>query len=101
MATKKQPQDHKSKSEFAFHIGESRYTLPPSVVAKSKLSGADLMDAALNGEAGQLAYIFKALQAVADKATLAALRALPQVEMLAILRDWGQFGDGDGASLGK
>lgn len=98
----KQPQDRKPPkgAPFVFHDGAGKkFTLPP--VGKATLSGADLMDATLGGEIGQVSYMFKKLQAAGSPEAIAALRAMPEDEMMEVIKAWGEHGDGDGASLGE
>lgn len=100
----KQPQDRKPAkgAPYRFTAAGKSYTLPPVTAGKDALTGRDLRDASVNGEAGQLAYLFKVLEAA--KPTPAALNALydlKQSETLEILIAWGDHGDGDGASLGE
>lgn len=100
-----QPQDHQpAKGEpFKFTDAEGKsHTLPLASSGKSRLSGRDLRDAALGGEVGQVAYMFKLLEAAepSEKA-LDALYAMPQDEMVEVLQAWGEHGDGDGVSLGE
>lgn len=103
MSEIKQPQDFKKPAKFTFDDAAGKtHTLPPATKGLDKLSGRDLRDAALGGEAGQVTYLFKLLEAVEPtKAALDALYAMPQSDMLGILQAWGEHGDGDGASLGK
>lgn len=104
MSETKQPQDHKPKSDrYPFTDSEGNsHTLPLIKTGAKNLTGADLMDAALAGEPGQITYLFQMLVAVKPSAkALAALRAMPQDEMLEIVNAWAEHGDGDGASLGK
>lgn len=98
MAAKK-PQDYKSAGEFVFHVKSKRYTLPP--VTEVELPGSDLMDSMLDGKAGQLSYLFRKLKATGRDDAISALRKLPEAEMLEVIKDWGEFGDGDGESLGE
>lgn len=98
MATK-MPQDHQSADEFVFHVNGKRHTLP--LVTDVELEGAELMDSMLGGEAGQLSYLFRKLRGANSPKAVAALRGLPESEMLQVLKDWGEHGDGDGASLGE
>jgi len=105
MSAPRQPQDRQPKkaTSFPFTGADGKeYKLPLVEAAKSKLSGRDLRDAAVGGEAGQLSYLFKALEAAepGEKA-LNALYSMPQEDTLDVLKAWGEFGDGDGASLGK
>lgn len=100
----KQPEDHKPAkgSPFSFQAGGKSYTLPSAAKGRAALTGRDLRDAAIGGEAGQLAYLFKALEASKpSKAALDALYDLPQDGLLQVLNDWAEYGDGDGASLGE
>lgn len=101
----KQPQDHKPPkgSPFRFTDGEGkRRTLPPVSIGANKLTGRDLRDASIGGEAGQMAYLFKVLEASEPTpAALDALYAMPQTDMMDVLTAWGEHGDGDGASLGE
>lgn len=100
-----QPQDHKPAKGAPFRFtgadGKS-HTLPLVSQGRKNLSGRDLRDAALGGDEGQLAFMFKVLEASkpSEKA-LDALYDLPQDEMLEVLQAWGNHGDGDGASLGE
>jgi hypothetical protein len=103
MSDIKQPTDHKKPSKFTFDddAGKS-HTLPPATKGLDKLSGRDLRDAALGGEAGQVTYLFKLLEAAEpSKAALEALYEMPTSKTMDILQAWGEHGDGDGASLGK
>lgn len=104
MSDIKQPEDHKKKpAKFSFTDKSGKtHTLPPASVGISRMSGRDFRDAALGGEAGQAVYLFKLLEAAEPaKAALDALYDMPQTKMMDVLQDWGQHGDGDGASLGK
>lgn len=100
-----QPQDHQPAKGQPFKFTDAKgksHTLPLASSGKSRLSGRDLRDAALGGEAAQLGYMFKMLEAAnPSKKALDALYEMPQDEMLAVLKDWGDHGDGDGASLGE
>lgn len=102
MAATKQPQDRKPPkgAPFTFHgLDGKKYTLPP--VVKAKLKGADLMDGALDGEAGQVTYMFKKLKAAGSPEAIEALRVMDEDAMMDIIKAWGEHGDGDGASLGE
>lgn len=104
MSEIKQPQDRKPKvQKFTFDDAEGKsHTLPLATKGIEKLSGRDLRDAALGGEAGQVTYLFKLLEAAEPtKTALDALYDMPQAEMMDVLQQWGEHGDGDGASLGK
>ena len=99
-----QPQDHKPKkgAPFKFTADGKSYTLPLASKGRAKLTGRDLRDASVDGEIGQLGYLFKALEAAEPKPdALDALYAMPQDEMMDVLQAWGEHGDGDGASLGE
>ena len=99
-----QPQDRRPKkgAPFTFKVGTKVYTLPNADKGKSKMTGRDLRDAAVGGEAGQAAYMFKVLEAAGPtKEALDALYGLSQDKMMDVLMAWGQHGDGDGASLGE
>lgn len=98
----KQVQDHLGDT-FTFHDSKGRkHSLPPVTAGQDALSGRALRDAAVGGEAGQLAYMFRLLEAAKPKPeTLDALYDMPQSEMLDILKAWGETGDGEGASLGE
>jgi hypothetical protein len=100
-----QPQDHQpAKGEpFKFTDAEGKsHTLPNADKGRNALSGRDLRDAMVNGEVGQMAYLFKTLEAAEpDKKALDALYDMPQSDMLEVLAAWGEHGDGDGASLGE
>lgn len=100
-----QPKDHKPAAGEPFRFSDSKgksHDLPLASIGRSAMSGRDLRDAAIGGEAGQLAYLFKVLEAAgpADEA-LNALYDMPQSDMLEVLNAWGEHGDGDGASLGE
>ena len=98
------PQDHKQKkgAPFRFTANGKSYTLPSAAKGRERLTGQDLRDASLNGEIGQLGYLFKALEAAEPKPdALEALYSMPQDDMLGVLAAWGDHGDGDGASLGE
>lgn len=101
----KQPQDNKPAKGEPFHFHDAKgkqHTLPLVSEGHKRLIGRDFRDAALGGEAGQLAYLFKVLEASRpDPKTLDALYEMPQDEMLGIVNAWGEHGDGDGASLGE
>jgi hypothetical protein len=102
MSEPKQPTDHKKPAKFTFDADGKTYTLPLATKGIDKLSGRDLREAALGGEAGQVAYLFKLLEAAEpSKAALEALYDMPQSKVMDVLQAWGEFGDGDGASLGK
>lgn len=100
-----QPQDHKPAKNQAFKFtapGGKSYTLPAASKGSAALSGRDLRDAALGGDQGMIAYMIKALEAAKPtRAALDALYDMPQNDMVAVLKDWAQHGDGDGASLGE
>lgn len=100
-----QPQDRKpaQNEPFRFSDGDGKsHTLPFVSEGRSRLTGRDIRDATVGGEIGQLAYLFKTLEAAKpDEATLDALYAMPQDDVLEILTKWGDHGDGDGASLGE
>lgn len=86
---------------FTDSKGKTR-TLPLISIGRAKMTGRDMRDAAMSGDAGQLTYMFKVLEATEpDKETLDALYAMPQSETLDVLSAWGEHGDGDGASLGE
>lgn len=103
-----QPQDHKPKQNekpapFTFTGGDGKkHTLPFASEGRARLTGRDVRDAALGGDIGQLGYLFKALEAAdPGEKVLDALYGMPQDDMLEVLKDWGDHGDGDGASLGE
>ena len=94
MAAKKQ-----EKFTFVGADGET-YELPPATTAK--LKGREVRDASLGGDAGMLAFMFKKLEATkATREALDALYDLPEDKMLKILKAWGDYGDGEGTSLGE
>lgn len=99
------PQDRKPKKGAPFRFTDSAgksHTLPNADKGRNALTGRDLRDAAIGGEAGQLGYLFKALEAAQPSAAaLDALYGMPQGDMLEVLSAWGEHGDGDGASLGE
>lgn len=100
-----QPQDHKPAKGEPFKFtdlnGKSR-ELPPVSAGRSKTTGRDMRDAAMGGEIAQMALMFKVLEAAdPDPKALDALYDMPQSDVMSILQDWGQHGDGDGASLGE
>lgn len=104
MAEIKEPQDRKPKTEaFTFTgIDGKDHTLPLASKGAEKMSGGDFMDAAMGGEIGQIKYLFQVLTAAGpSEKALEALRSLSQNAMIEVLEAWGNFGDGDGASLGK
>jgi hypothetical protein len=100
-----EPQDHKPAKGQPFKFTDAKgkkHTLPSADKGRAKLSGRDLRDATVNGEIGQMAYLFKTLEASGPKPeALDALYAMPQAEMMDVLDAWGEHGDGDGASLGE
>ena len=100
-----QPTDHKPKkgAPFKFTASDGKsYTLPLASKGRAKLSGQDLRDATMGGTIEQMGYLFKALEAAEPKPdALAALYAMPQSEVMDVLSAWGEYGDGDGASLGE
>ena len=99
-----QPQDRRPKkgAPFKFTAGGKSYTLPLASKGRAKLTGKDLRDASVGGEIGQLGYLFKALEAAEPKQdALDALYAMPQSDVMDVLSEWGEHGDGDGASLGE
>ena len=99
-----QPQDHKPKKNAPYRFTDAdgkSHPLPLASKGRAKMSGRDLRDAALD-EGGQLVYLFKVLEASEpSKAALDALYAMPQADVLDVVKAWGEHGDGDGASLGK
>lgn len=99
----KQPQDRKPAkgARFTFHSDGKKYTLPLVSEAVAKLSGGDLMDSALGGDLGRIEYMFKALSAADAPEATGVLRAMSPADMLEIINAWGEFGDGEGASLGE
>lgn len=99
-----QPQDRKpaAGTPFKFKVGAKSHALPSADKARAKLSGRDVRDAAMGGEIGQMAFLFKAVEASgATPVALNALYDLPGDEAVQILSDWAEYGDGDGASLGE
>ena len=100
-----QPQDHKPAKGQPFRFTDAdgkAHKLPLVSEGHARLTGRDFRDAALGGDIGQVAYLFKLLEAARpDEAALDALYAMPQPDMLEILEKWGEHGDGDGASLGE
>lgn len=100
-----QPQDRKPRKgePFRFAAADGKtHTLPLVTEGRKKLTGRDLRDAAMGGEIGQLAYLIKALEAAAPKqAALDALYDMSQEDMMGVLQQWGEHGDGEGASLGE
>jgi hypothetical protein len=100
-----QPQDHKPANGEPFRFTDSKgkkHTLPLASAGRNKLSGRDLRDATMGGEIGQMAYLFKTLEATdPNPKALEALYEMPQAEMMEVLQAWGDHGDGDGASLGE
>ncbi len=99
------PQDHKTKKtvgyKFTDRDGKS-HVIPPITKARESLDGGAFEDAVLAGEIGMLGYMVKCLRLCgATPETLAALRKLPQDEYIETLKAWGDYGDGDGASLGE
>lgn len=98
------PQDRRTAKGrlFKFTVGAKSYTLPPVSKGKKLMSGRDLRDAALGGELAELAYAIKVLEAAGpSQAALDALYSLDEVTMQNTLLDWGNHGDGEGASLGE
>ncbi|WP_107768438.1 hypothetical protein [Nocardioides terrigena] len=100
-----QPEDHKPAKGEPFKFTGSdgkKHTLPPLEVGRKSLTGRDLRDAALGGEAGQVGYMLKILEyAKPNPKALDALYDMSQGDMLEVLKGWGEHGDGDGASLGE
>lgn len=100
-----QPQDHKPAKGEPFRFTDAAgkgHALPSAAKGRATLSGRDLRDAAMGGQIGQMAYLIKALEAAKPSAkALDALYALPQQDMVDILTEWAEHGDGDGASLGE
>lgn len=90
-------------SDFTFTDAKGKtHSLPPVEIGHAKMTGRDLRDASVGGEAGQIGYMFKLLEAAGpSKAALAALYAMPQAETMDVLEAWGDHGDGDGAGLGE
>lgn len=99
-----QPQDHKQKAKpFTFKGADGEtYTIPNVSEAHDKLSGSDIEDALLAGDAGMTAYIVKCLRVsgISEQAHK-ALRGLPSSEYMDVIKAWGEHGDGDGATLGE
>jgi hypothetical protein len=99
-----QPQDRKPRkgAPFTFKVGTKVHTLPNADKGRSKMTGRDVRDATVGGDVGQMAYMFKVLEAAEPtKTALDALYAMPQDKMLDVLQSWAEHGDGDGASLGE
>lgn len=100
-----QPQDHKPAKGQPFRFTDTAgksHTLPSAAKGRAGLSGRDLRDAAMGGQIGQMAYLIKALEAAKPNAkALDALYDMPQQDMVDILAEWAEHGDGDGASLGE
>jgi len=100
-----QPQDHQPAKTAAFKFTDKdgkKHTLPSAAKGRAALSGRDLRDAALGGEQGMISYMIKTLEASKPSETaLNALYDLPQMDMVEIVKDWANHGDGDGASLGE
>lgn len=99
------PQDHKPAKGDSFKFIDSegkKHTLPPVSVGRKGLTGRDLRDAALQGEVGQIGYMLKILEHSKPNAkALDALYDMPQDDMLEVLKNWGEHGDENGASLGE
>ena len=100
------PQDHKPKKATAFKFTGSdgkRYTLPLVTTASEHLTGGEYEDAVMDeGGLGWNRYLVLCVRASgASTEALDALRALPQPRYFAILGEWAEFGDGDGAALGE
>ena len=100
-----QPQDHKPAKGKPFRFTDASgksHTLPSAAKGRDALTGRDLREAALGGEIGQFGYLIKALEAAGPtQRALGALYDLPQQDMIDILGEWADHGDGDGASLGE
>lgn len=98
------PQDHRppKPKPFSFKANGKTHKLPFVSEGKALMTGRDLRDATLGGDVGQLAYLIRVLEAAdPSEDALDALYALPEAEMVDVLGDWAEYGDGDGASLGE
>lgn len=103
MSEIKQPQDRKPKVKkysFTGADGEER-TLPFASEGASKVPGRITRDAIMGADdAAEIRLGFALLEACgAPKETEDALYDLPTDEMIRILGEWMEFGDGQGATV--
>jgi hypothetical protein len=112
MTAPRQPADHKSKPKpFTFKApgldegGETitkTHTLPFASKGRENITGRQMRDALMDGDVGKLTLGFVLLEACGAKQdAIDAIYDLPNNECLEILGEWMEYGDGDGASLGK
>ena len=93
-APKPEPED------FTFEHNDTTYHLPGPSDALVKLPGRALRDALLDGETGQLALAFRAIEASgADAAAVDALYEKPVPEMTEIIMHWFQSAQVQGATI--
>ena len=86
--------------DFTFEHGGTTYHLPAPSAAMANLPGKALRDALLEGETGQLALAFRAIEASgADEAAVAALYEKPVPEMTETIMSWFQSAQVQGATI--
>lgn len=104
MSDIKQPTDHKAKPTLFKFKGadDKQHTLPFASKGRERITGRDMRDALMDGDEGKLKLGFVLLEACGAKAeAIDAIYDLPNEACLEILGEWMEYGDGDGASLGK
>lgn len=104
MSDIKQPEDHKTKPKPYSFKGEGgkSYTLPFASKGAASVPGQVTRDAIMDrdDETAQMRLGFALLEACgASEAALAAVYAKPTSEMIDLLGEWMQHGDGEGAEL--
>jgi hypothetical protein len=104
MSDVKQPADHKAKpTPYKFEGADGKtYSLPFASKGREKITGRDMRDALMDGDAGKMKLGFLLLEACGAKVdAVDAIYDRPNNETIEILGEWMTHGDGDGASLGK
>lgn len=87
------PQDQGSPIDairaFRFKHKGQTYELPPAAAANEKMTGGDLIDAAMEGEIGQVKFFAKMLAAAdPEPEALAAIRDMPLERFGHVMQDW-------------
>lgn len=102
MTEPRKPADHKTKpTPFKFKGADNKqHTLPFASKGRERITGREMRDALMDGDAGKLKLGFVLLEACGAKdEAIDAIYDLPNARTLEILGEWMEYGDGDGASL--
>lgn len=87
---------------YTFKVGAKTYKIPTATEANDSMDGADFFDVMASGDpAAQMGYSFRAFAKVASPEALAAFKTLKPTKQAEVIHAWGEYGDGDGASLGE